>query len=235
MVQYVCDQFHAKQSRIRIEPEIVAWTEFETKLTAAIAAGDPPDVATLFGSTAIPTFANEEAIVALNEIEGYDDAAVQAWMDPNVYKLGQYDDKVYGLSYWAGAFAIMWNKANFTEAGLDPEVGPTTIAELDALADTLTVRDADGNISRLGFSSNDLWLWGTVFGGSFFDDAAGKITANDPNIVEAPHLDEDLPREIRPSEGRRIPGGPLLRARSEPRSLYLGPVRHASSGPLEAW
>ena len=185
MVQFVVDQFHTKQSRIRIEPEIVAWEEFETKLTAAVAAGDPPDIATLFGSTAIPTFANEEAILALNDIEGYDDAAVQAWMDPSVYRLGQFGDKVYGLSYWAGAFAIMWNKANFTEAGLDPEVGPATVADLDALADQLTVRDADGNISRLGFSSNDLWLWGTVFGGSFFDDANQKVTANDPAIIQA--------------------------------------------------
>ena len=185
MVQFVVDQFHAKQDRIRVEPEIVAWEEFETKLTAAVAAGDPPDIATLFGSTAIPTFANEEAILALNDIEGYDDAAVQAWMDPSVYRLGQFGDKVYGLSYWAGAFAIMWNKANFTEAGLDPEVGPATVAELDALADQLTVRDADGNISRLGFSSNDLWLWGTVFGGSFYDDANQKVTANDPAIVQA--------------------------------------------------
>ena len=179
------------------------------------------------------TFANEEAIVALNDIEGYDDAAVQAWMDPNVYKLGQYGDKVYGLSYWAGAFAIMWNKANFTEAGLDPEVGPTTIAELDALADSLTVRDADGNISRLGFSSNDLWLWGTVFGGSFFDAAANKITANDPNIVEALTWMRTYPEKYDPQKVAEFQEG-LLRARSEPRSLYLGPVRHASSGPLEA-
>ena len=42
MVQCVCDQFHAKQSRIRIEPEIVAWTEFETKFDSRHCRGDPP-------------------------------------------------------------------------------------------------------------------------------------------------------------------------------------------------
>ena len=103
MVQFVVDQFHQKQSRIRIKPEVVTWTgngsDFLTKLIAAIAAGEPPDVVTLFGSTAIPTLANEEAIVPLDDLEGYDAAAVQAWMNPDVYKLGQYQDKVYGLSY----------------------------------------------------------------------------------------------------------------------------------------
>ncbi len=185
MVQYVCDQFAAKQSRIVIKPEIVAWTEFETKLTASIAAGEPPDIATLFGSTAIPTFANEEAIVPLNGLAGYDDAAVQAWMNPNVYDIGKYGDQVYGLSYWAGANALMWNKAVFTEGGADPETPPALIADLDALTDQLTIRDGDGNISRMGFSSSDLWLWGTVFGGSFFDAASNTVTANDPNIVRA--------------------------------------------------
>lgn len=185
MVQFVVDQFHQKQSRIRIKPEIVSSAELLTKLTAAIAAGEPPDVVTLFGSTAIPTLANEEAIVALDDQEGYDKAGVEAWMDPNVLKLGQYQDKTYGLSYWAGCYALMWNKAHFTEGGLDPNLGPTTIADLDAMADKLTVRDAGGEITRLAFVSSDLWLWGTVFGGSFYDPDGNKITANDANNVRA--------------------------------------------------
>ena len=189
MVQYVVDQFHAKQDRIRIKPEVVTWTgdgtDFLTKLTASIVAGEPPDIVTLFGSTSIPTLANEEAIIALDDIESYDAAAAQEWVNPEVYKLGQFGDKVYGLSYWAGAYALIYNKKHFAEAGLDPEAGPATIAELDEMADKLTVRDADGNITRMGFSTSDLWLWGTVFGGSFYDPAENKVTANDPNIVRA--------------------------------------------------
>ncbi len=189
MVQYVVDQFHQKQGRIRIKPEVVTWTgdgsDFLTKLTASIVAGKPPDIVTLFGSTAIPTLANDEAIVTLNDIEGYDDAAVQEWMNPSVYQLGKYQDKVYGLSYWAGANALIYNTDHFTAAGLDPKIGPATIADLDAFTEKLMVRDSSGSISRMGFSTNDLWLWGTIFGGSFYDPEAKKVTANDPNNVRA--------------------------------------------------
>jgi len=189
MVQFVVDQFHQKQSRIVIKPEVITWTgtgaDFLTKLTAGIAAGDPPDVVTLFGSTAIPTLVSQEAIVALDGLEGADLPAVQAWMDPNVYRLGQYQDQLYGLSYWAGANALIYNKGLFTEAGLDPNVGPATVADLDAYAEKLTVRDGDGNLSRMGFYTTDLWLWGTVFGGSFYDPAAEQVTANDPGVVAA--------------------------------------------------
>lgn len=183
MVQFVVDMFHEKQDRIRIEPVVVPYDQFLAKLSAAIAAGSPPDVVTLFGSTAIPTLARQGALMALEDI-GVDLTEAQAWFKPDIYKLGQFEDKTYGLSYWAGDYALLYNKAHFEEAGLDPERGPTTLAELDAYAEKLTVSEG-GKITRMGFLPNDLWLWGTVFGGSFYDDVAKQVTANDPAIVEA--------------------------------------------------
>lgn len=193
MVQFVVDQFHQKQSRIRVNPVVVPVgsqeqaSEFLAKLTGAIASGNPPDIVTLFGSTAIPTLASEEAIVALDDIEGADLPAVQAWMDPNVYKLGQFQERTYGLSYWAGCYSLLTNSTHLEEAGLDPEQGPTTIADLDAYAAELTLRRDDGAIERMGFlpSVENFELWGTVFGGSFYDPATNAITANDPKLVEA--------------------------------------------------
>lgn len=186
MVQFVVDSFHQKQSRITIKPEVVAGTELLTKLTAAIAAGNPPDVVTLFGSTAIPTLASEGAILSLNEIEGVDFDAISAWMNPEILKLGQYQDNLYGLSYWAGCYGIISNAKLLAEAGIEGD-GPKTVEELTAMADTLTVRNDDGEIDRLGFlpEASHSWLWGTVSGGSFYDAAANKVTPNDPKIVEA--------------------------------------------------
>lgn len=184
MVQFVVDSFHEQQDRIRIEPVVVPWDQFLTKLSAAIAAGNPPDIATLFGSTAIPTLARQGAILALDDISADNVTEAQAWFDPNVFALGQFEGKTYGLSYWAGGYALLYNKAHFAEAGLDPERGPTTIAELDEYAEALTVREGN-TITRLGFLPSDLWLWGTVFGGSFYDPETGQVTANDPAIVRA--------------------------------------------------
>ncbi|HET9660476.1 MAG TPA: ABC transporter substrate-binding protein [Thermomicrobiales bacterium] len=195
MVQYVVDMFHEKQPRIKIEPKVVASDEFLPKLTAAIASGNPPDVVTLFGSTAIPTLADQDAIVPINDL--IDMEATTAWVDPNVLKLGQYGDQLYGLSYWAGCYAVLYNKAHFTEVGLDPADGPATIDELDAAAQQLTKRADNGNIDRLGFlpSSDNFWLWGTVFGGNFFDYETQKVTANDPKLVEAMTWYQSFPKE----------------------------------------
>jgi len=59
------------------------------------------------------------------------------------------------------------------------------------MADKLT-RFEGGNITRIGFipwaqygGTNSLFTWGWAFGGSFYDDAKQKITANDPKVVKA--------------------------------------------------
>lgn len=186
MVEDVVAMFHEKQDRIRIKPQVVASDQLLTKLTAAIAAGNPPDVVTLFGSTAIPTLASEDAIVALNTIDGVDMAAIEAWMDPNILELGRYKENLYGLSYWAGCYSLICNSAHLSEAGLDA-AGPADVATLDSMAEALTKRQDNGDIDRLGFLPEEgtSWLWGTAFGGDFYDPAANKITANDPGIVAA--------------------------------------------------
>ncbi|HYY29773.1 MAG TPA: extracellular solute-binding protein [Chthoniobacterales bacterium] len=164
MVQFVVDMYHAKQDRVRINPVVVPWDQFIPKLTAAIAAGTPPDVVTLFASTPIPTLAAQQAIIALDDIPGVDLAAAQEWFDPNIFSLGQYKQKTYGLSYWAGDSCVLFNKQHFKEAGLLPN-GPRTVAELDSYAEKLTQKRAGGTIDRMGFLPNtdetQFWLWGT--------------------------------------------------------------------------
>lgn len=187
MVQYVVDMFEAKQDKIKVKPQVVPSDQLLTKLTAAIASGNPPDIVTLFGSTAIPTLASQEGIVALDSLSNADLPAVQEWMDPNIYKLGEYDGHLYGLSYWAGCYGLIYNAAHFKEAGLDPAKGPASIADLDAAVEKLTQKKDNNSLTRLGFLPEDsqFWLWGTVFGGKFYDPASKQVTANDPKLVEA--------------------------------------------------
>ena len=188
MVQFVVDMFHEKQDRIRIKPEVVAWDQLLVKLSAAIAAGNPPDIVTLFGSAAIPTLASQGAIIPLEDISGVDLAAAQAWFDPSVYQLGQYENKTYGLSYWAGAYSLLYNKQHFSDAGLSVTDEPWDIAQLDAYAQALTLKEGN-TLSRMGYlpntEPNQFWMYGTIFGGDFYDDTTKQITANDPNIVRA--------------------------------------------------
>jgi multiple sugar transport system substrate-binding protein len=52
---------------------------------------------------------------------------------------------------------FVYNKRMFTEAGLDPESPPRTWSEFFTAAEQLTVRDANGVITREGFAPDD-WL-----------------------------------------------------------------------------
>lgn len=189
MVQDVVAAFHAKQDRIRIQPLVVPYDSLLAKLTAAVAAGNPPDIVTLFGSTAIPTLANQNVLIALDEIKTADLDQAQSWFSPEVYRLGQYKGKTYGLSYWAGAYAFLYNKDHFKAAGFNPDKGPATLEELDGMAEKLTQKGAGGRLARMGFLPNSngdqVWLFGTGFGGKFYDSTSGTVTANDPKIVEA--------------------------------------------------
>jgi multiple sugar transport system substrate-binding protein len=200
MVQSVVDMYHAKQSKVRINPVVVPWDQFIPKLTAAIAAGNPPDVVTLFSSAPIPTLAAQQAIIALDDISGVDLAAAQEWFDPNIFSLGQYKQKTYGLSYWAGDYCLLFNKQHLKEAGLDPAKGPRTIEELDAFAEKLTQKRAGAGIDRMGFlpntDENQFWLFGTVFGGKFYDTPSQKVTADDPNLVQALQWFQSYPKKF---------------------------------------
>lgn len=200
MVQFVVDMYHARQDRIRINPVVVPWTQFVPKLTTAIAAGNPPDIATFFNSAPISTLAAQQAIIALDDISGVDLSAAQDWFHPSIYSLGQYQNKTYGLSCWAGNFCLLFNREHFKAAGLDPDKGPANIAEVDAYAEKLTQKAAATGLARMGFlpytDDSQIWLSGTIFGGSFYDPKTRKVTASDPNIVRALEWFQSYPKKF---------------------------------------
>lgn len=106
-----------------------------------------------------------------------------AWEEAN------YEGRLYALPHDTDDRALYYNKKVFREAGLDPEKPPKTIAEMDAMADKITKKDARGRLERIGLipwlSQGWLYTWGWVFGGEFYDPKTRKVTANDPKIVAA--------------------------------------------------
>ena len=191
-VQDIVDAFHAHQDAIRVEPLVVPYADFLVRLTAAISAGSPPDIVTFFGSNEIP------GLAALGGITPYSDlgppeevAAIKEFLTPAALAGGVVDGTLYGTPSGFGVYDLAWNKDHFEEVGLDPEVGPSTIEELDEWAEMLTVEDADGNIDRmgllhLGFGGGGFpRAWFGNFGGQLYDAENDAITANHPGNVRA--------------------------------------------------
>lgn len=156
-----------------------------TKLLSAVAAGNPPDMVTIYSAINIPSLVEQGAVLSLNDYAGPNDLdEAKKWFVPAVLDLGTYKGKIWGLSYWMQTSCIAWNKNHFKQANLDPESPPKTVADLDEMAAKLTKMDG-GQITRMGALPTYFWMWVTDWGGSLFDESAQKVTANDPKVLAA--------------------------------------------------
>lgn len=123
--------------------------DFETKVAAAAAGGDLPDV-----------IVGDQASVLHRYVRGgYLEAAPSAVSD-FVEKPGRYlpvavnsiksGGKVYGVPLYGGGPALFYNKDYFKEAGISAP--PTTDAEMAVDAAKLTKKDSSGNLTRAGIT-----------------------------------------------------------------------------------
>ncbi len=185
MVIRLAKGFMSRNPDIEVEEVVVPHGEMFTKILTAVAAGDVPDVMMVFnGGGRVYSLAEEKAILPLADVGDPDSfAAVKEWIFPASWDLATYKGELYGLPQWQQAYCIQYNKKLLAEAGI-PDAPPKDLAELDAIAEKLTVYDDKGNIRRMGFY--DTWLnrWLPHFGGRLLDEQ-GNPQANHPNNVKA--------------------------------------------------
>jgi len=169
-------------------------TQTMANLMAAIAAGNPPDIA-LLDNFQVATWAAQNAIQPLDEMmseNGLTLDGVYDWAKSgSVYK-----GETYSIPYNGDARALLYNKKMFREAGLDPENPPTTIAEVTEAAKKLTKKEG-GFYKQVGFvpwkfAGLPLYTWGWSFGGSFYDVENNVLTIATPEIIEALQWEVDF-------------------------------------------
>lgn len=192
------EAFNKSHPGIKVKPVYVAadgGDSVTSKLMTAVAGGNPPDVmlASRYGVAEYM-----DAVTPLNEL-AEKDGITQSMFYKWAWGESVYDGKLLGIPYDGTARALFYNKDHFKEAGLDPENPPKSIAELEAAAKQLTVKEGN-KIKRFGFvpwfGEGWLYTWGWSFGGSFLDEATGKVTANDPKIVKALEWETNFAKEL---------------------------------------
>jgi len=170
----------------RIEVEHITVSQIERKLLVAIAGGNPPDVAGSYAFCVCP-YADRNALEPLDERLKAAGISRDDYV-PAYWDLCEHRGKMWALPTTPATVALHWNKRLFREAGLDPEKPPKTIAELDALAERLTKRDAAGNLTQVGFLPQEPgwwnWSWPFWFGGRLWN-GSDTITADCPENVRA--------------------------------------------------
>ncbi|QDU70909.1 ABC transporter substrate-binding protein [Mucisphaera calidilacus] len=144
----VVDDFNASQDRIFVK--MLTVSQIDQKLMLATAGGNPPDVAGGW-SYLSPSYAEKNALTPLDTyIEEYGIRKEDYY--PAVWRALGHQGIQWGLPSTPATVALHWNKQMFREAGLDPDRPPQSIAELDAMAEKLTIveleRDGETVLAR---------------------------------------------------------------------------------------
>lgn len=142
-------EFEAKNN-VKVEAVALDYDTMQQKIFAAAAGKNIADI--LFIDTSwLPGFLKEEML------EPVADAKAKAWLaavSPEIKELSDYGKgRMWGYpQYGIDVYGLTWNKDHFKEAGLDPEKPPKTWDEFREYARKLVKRDAQGNITRVGYA-----------------------------------------------------------------------------------
>jgi multiple sugar transport system substrate-binding protein len=113
----------------------IVHTEMVAKIAQGIASGDVPD---LMGMDLIyaPQFENAGQLVDITDQTK--DWPELADVSPGHKTVATFNDRLYGVPLYADVSALFYNKDLFTQAGLDPNKPPTSLAEIREYADKIT-------------------------------------------------------------------------------------------------
>lgn len=136
-----------------------------TKLATSAQSGDSPDLVS-FDLIYMPDFMKAGLLTDLTDQLSADPlyaTHVQAYKD-----IATYEGKIYGVGFTPDVSVLAWNKDLYKAAGLDPEKGPTTIAE---------VVDHARKIRALGGDTYGFWFSGACPGCNIFVTSPMMVAA----------------------------------------------------------
>lgn len=155
------------------------------KLMTLIAGGTPPDAAILDRFMVGSWAAKGE----LESLQSYLDADGEIRADdyyPSAWQEANYKGQLYAMPFGTDARALYYNKTLMKESGLDPEKPPTTIKELDVMAEQI-FKKSGGAYEQVGFipwmGQSYLYTQSFNFGGEWTQ--GDELTPNHPQIVKA--------------------------------------------------
>jgi multiple sugar transport system substrate-binding protein len=184
-------QFEAANPDVRvIHNSDIPYDQFIDKVAASAPAGVGPDVVTLFYGW-VPSWVDAGYLLPLPE-EVYTADEIAEQFSPMVPQ-SQFEGNYWAVPTAVRTLALFWNKDLFAEAGLDPEVPPSTIDELLDFAIQLTQYDDAGNILIEGYpvsmpGQDHHWFREVLvrqFGGQPYSDDNRTVMYNSPEGCEA--------------------------------------------------
>ena len=184
---YHMTEFNRTHPNIIVEPTLLPWNEHEKKILTSILSENPPDV--VFLVTPVAKWATRLALTPLDSLIKRDKFDTTAFF-PALWKEMSFQNHVYSVPLYSNAYAFFYNKRIFKEAGLNPEKPPRTWDEVMEYSKKITMKDAKGNYSRMGFiptygNAQTAIIMAWELGAKILSNSGTKVNLTDPAVVKA--------------------------------------------------
>ena len=140
-VQEFAEEYNASQDRVRVRAESQgqSYEEQQTKFTAALRDPDTlPQILLAEDTNTQFMIDSQSAIPAQSCIDADPDAGeIYDGLMPAVAKGYSVEDVQWPAAFGVSTPVLYYNKAHFTQAGLDPESPPGNLAEMKAAAEAI--------------------------------------------------------------------------------------------------
>jgi len=183
--QEIINDFEKLHPDITIKQEGLAWGDLEAKLTAALAAGSPPDAAHGQAVTCASFYAKgllrsqEDIAAVIGRDNIWEPVRMQCF----------HDGKYYGIPHSPNVSLLIYRKDIFKAKGLKQ---PETWDDFIKVAQAMMERDKDGRVTRYGLSLPGTPLFINILvgeltaanGGRLFDLKTGRPAFTEKQVVE---------------------------------------------------
>ncbi len=183
--QEIINDFEKLRPDITVKQEALAWGDLEAKLTAALAAGAPPDASHGQAFTCASFYQKG----LLRDQEDIADAVGRDNIWEAVRNLCRFGGKYYGITHSPNTNLLIYRKDLFKQKELKP---PETWDQFLKVAQAMMERDKDGRVTRYGLSLPGTPLFINILvaeltkanGGRLFDPKTGRPTFIEKQVVE---------------------------------------------------
>jgi multiple sugar transport system substrate-binding protein len=183
--QEIINDFEKLHPDIAVKQEALAWGDLEAKLTAALAAGAPPDASHGQAFTCASFYHKG----LLRDQEDIANAVGKDNIFESVRNLCRFDGKYYGVTHSPNTNLLIYRKDIFKQKGLKP---PETWDDFIKVAQAMMERDSSGRVTRYGLSLPGVPLFVNILvaeltranGGHLFDPKTGRPTFTEKQVIE---------------------------------------------------
>ncbi|MET3107748.1 multiple sugar transport system substrate-binding protein [Oxalobacteraceae bacterium GrIS 2.11] len=183
----------AKNPNLRVNVTVLNWESAWSKITAAAASGQGPDILEL-GTTWVSAISSMDALEPLNTQQLNEVGGAKAFIPAVWGTTHRFDDsKIYAVPWYADARAAFYRTDVFKKAGVNPKEAFTNWTSFKQAMQKINGQVIDGKkIYALGYpGKNDWnvihnlapWIWNA--GGDFLTADKKRSAINSPEALQA--------------------------------------------------